>query len=95
MLNHLKDSLIILIEQKSLHSSLFFWLLISTTIVDEIYPSVKRVGLSMLKSNNFWVPFPASFDQCCGSVFIFTDPDPDPELDVGGQYGSRALMTKN
>jgi hypothetical protein len=22
-------------------------------------------------------------------------PDPDPEFDVGDQYGSRALMTKN
>jgi hypothetical protein len=26
---------------------------------------------------------------------FFTDPDPDPELDGGGQYGSRALMTKS
>jgi hypothetical protein len=26
---------------------------------------------------------------------FFSDLDPDPELDVGGQYGSRALITKN
>jgi hypothetical protein len=25
---------------------------------------------------------------------FFPDPDPDPEFDVGDQYGSRALMTK-
>ena len=26
---------------------------------------------------------------------FFPDPDPDPEFDVGNQYGSRALITKN
>ncbi len=26
---------------------------------------------------------------------FFTDPDPDPQFDVGDQYGSRALMTKS
>jgi hypothetical protein len=26
---------------------------------------------------------------------FFPDPDPDPEFDVGDQYGSRALMAKN
>ncbi len=35
------------------------------------------------------------YRQGCGFVLIF--PDPDPEYDVGDQYGSgsRALMTKN
>jgi hypothetical protein len=28
------------------------------------------------------------------SFFPDLDPDPDPEFDVGDQYGSRALMTK-
>jgi hypothetical protein len=42
------------------------------------------------KSKNSWIS-----TRVVDPYSFFTDPDPDPELDVGGQYGSRALMTKN
>ena len=45
------------------------------------------------------VPYCVLLLHIYGSVVdpysFFPDPDPDPEFDVGDQYGSRALMTKN
>ncbi len=45
------------------------------------------------------IKFCVVFIRVVDPYSFFTDPDPDPELDVGGQYGSgsgsRALMTKN
>jgi hypothetical protein len=35
------------------------------------------------------------FSRVVDPYSFFPDPDPDPEFDVGDQYGSRALMTKN